>query len=55
MTMGKVLLILQKFASFLCGGVGARRVLDVPSCLSYLRAMCFESYVRHSLTSEAAG
>jgi hypothetical protein len=29
--------------------------LHVPSCLSYLRAMCFESYVGHSLTSEAAG
>ena len=28
--------------------------IHVPSCLSYLRAMCFESYVGHSLASEVA-
>jgi hypothetical protein len=65
MTMGKFLINAGNFLSckfaffilFFFGG-GARQGgfwIHVPSCLSYLRAMCFETYVQHSLASDCCG
>jgi hypothetical protein len=47
-------LLSSSTSTFFWGG-GGGWVLDiVPSCLSYLGPVCFESYVGHSLVSEIA-
>lgn len=63
MTMGKIPVNAAnyyscKFAFFIYLYFGGGRYcgfwIHVSSCLSYLKAMCFESYVGHSLASEIA-